>query len=68
MNPAETDWKATAIRNGNMARFWRDLATSYNQQLQALKNAPENDRAKRIQYTDRTGDTAAARADKELRR
>ena len=65
MIPHEPDWKALAIRNGNTARFWKALATSYNQQLQALKNAPETHTDKRIRYQDRTGDIAAARADRK---
>lgn len=61
----ETNWKELAQHNGAQARYWRDLSVSYHQQLQALKqNRPENDKQKRISYIDRTGDTAAIRADR----
>ncbi|WP_341392612.1 hypothetical protein [Arthrobacter sp. G119Y2] len=59
------DWKELAQQNGTQARYWRDLAVSYHQQLQALtQNRPESDKQKRISYIDRTGDTAAIRADR----
>lgn len=59
------DWKELAQHNGTQARYWRDLAVSYHQQLQALtQNRPESDKQKRISYIDRTGDTAAVRADR----
>ena len=60
------DWKEIAQQNAAQARYFRDLAVSYQQQLQALKqNSPEHDRHKRISYTDRTGDAAANRADRK---
>lgn len=65
MTDQEPDWKALAQLNGARARYFRDLSARYHQQLQALKyNEPESDQYKRIRYTDRTGDTAARRADR----
>ena len=65
MIQTEPDWKALAIKNAREARFFKDLAISYNQQLLALRNTPEKHTEKRIRYQDRTGDTAAARADRK---
>lgn len=66
MTQPAPDWKELAQHNGTQARYWRDLAVSYHQQLQALAhNRPENDKHKRISYIDRTGDTAAVRADRK---
>jgi hypothetical protein len=50
------------------ATHWRNLAVRYQQELKAMKNIPEShNKGRTITYTDRTGNTAAARADKERR-
>lgn len=59
------EWRAAALRNATQARFWKSLALQASQQLQAARNTPETHTDKRIRYQDRTGDTAAARADRK---
>lgn len=44
--------------------YWRGMAASLNQILQATRTVPELHRGRTITYADRTGNRAAAQADR----
>lgn len=48
--------------------YWRNQARSLNQLLQSTRNTAEKHTGRTITWADPTGNTAAARADKNRRR
>lgn len=49
----------------SIARHYKDIALRLQQELQAAKRVPENLTGRTITYSDKTGNIAAARADRE---
>lgn len=51
----------------NQLRYWKLMALTLNQQIQASKNTPER-HGGRGEFRDKTGDTAARNVDKQRKR
>lgn len=51
----------------NQLRYWKQIAFSLNQQIQASKNTPER-HAGRGEFRDKTGDTAARNVDNQRKK